>query len=109
MTLTATSPLRLYDTISAHGACRGTTIDFFSDKPATIEAAKAICRRCAVQAECLAYAKAAYEQIGVWGGLDEIERRGRPLVPRCPSCDGHLVPASTTTDKCLECGRTWAT
>jgi WhiB family redox-sensing transcriptional regulator len=37
--------------------------------------AKAICRTCPVSAACLDYALAAREPHGVWGGLNEVERR----------------------------------
>jgi WhiB family transcriptional regulator, redox-sensing transcriptional regulator len=40
-----------------------------------IEAAKSVCRRCAVQLECLEFALAANQQDGVWGGTSEDERR----------------------------------
>ena len=39
-----------------------------------IAAAKAICRRCPVAAECLAEALADPSIVGVWGGLDEQQR-----------------------------------
>lgn len=37
--------------------------------------AKLICRACPVREECLAYAMAIEEEHGVWGGLNERERR----------------------------------
>ena len=37
--------------------------------------AKRICRRCSVRAECLEWSLATYQDAGVWGGLDEEERR----------------------------------
>lgn len=40
-----------------------------------LERAKAVCGRCPLRAECLAYALDAGEAHGVWGGLDEYERR----------------------------------
>ena len=39
------------------------------------EAAKAVCRRCPVLAECRHHALTAPERFGVWGGMDEDERR----------------------------------
>jgi WhiB family redox-sensing transcriptional regulator len=41
---------------------------------AQIEAAKAVCRRCPVQAQCLAWSLADAVPYGVLGGLDEWER-----------------------------------
>ena len=40
-----------------------------------IEAAKAVCRRCEVQAPCLEFALATNQEAGVWGGTAEDERR----------------------------------
>jgi WhiB family transcriptional regulator, redox-sensing transcriptional regulator len=37
--------------------------------------AKAVCRRCLVAGECLAWVLESGEDFGVWGGLDEVERR----------------------------------
>ena len=37
--------------------------------------AKAICARCPVRAECLEYALRIREPHGIWGGLNELERR----------------------------------
>lgn len=54
-------------------ACKG--------KPASLfywytqsEQAKAVCRSCPVQADCLTHALETGEEHGVWGGLDEVER-----------------------------------
>lgn len=40
-----------------------------------IEAAKALCRQCPVASDCLADALDRTEEFGIWGGLDEYERR----------------------------------
>ncbi|WP_322755987.1 WhiB family transcriptional regulator [Frankia sp. Cas3] len=40
-----------------------------------VAAAKAVCRRCPVSAACLSWALATGQDAGVWGGLDENERR----------------------------------
>ena len=37
--------------------------------------AKAICATCSVRKECLEYAIAIREQHGIWGGLNEVERK----------------------------------
>ena len=37
------------------------------------EQAKAICRTCDQTTKCLLYS-IAYEPLGIWGGLDEVER-----------------------------------
>jgi WhiB family transcriptional regulator, redox-sensing transcriptional regulator len=40
-----------------------------------VSVAKAICRTCGVLDECRDYALATRQPFGVWGGLDEEERR----------------------------------
>jgi WhiB family redox-sensing transcriptional regulator len=40
-----------------------------------IAEAKAVCRRCPVQAQCLNWALTSGQDAGVWGGLSETERR----------------------------------
>ncbi|MDQ1685692.1 MAG: WhiB family transcriptional regulator, redox-sensing transcriptional regulator [Frankiaceae bacterium] len=40
-----------------------------------VSAAKRICAVCAVQPECRDYALRTRQPFGVWGGLDEEERR----------------------------------
>jgi WhiB family redox-sensing transcriptional regulator len=39
------------------------------------ERAKRVCRSCAVRGECLRWALDTCQDAGVWGGLDEEERR----------------------------------
>jgi WhiB family redox-sensing transcriptional regulator len=48
---------------------------FFPEKGGSTAAAKSVCRRCPVAAECLEYALANNERFGIWGGLSERERR----------------------------------
>jgi WhiB family redox-sensing transcriptional regulator len=61
--------------------CNGEDPELFfpvgSAGPATaqIERARSICRRCPVRAECLEWSLATFQDAGVWGGLDEEERR----------------------------------
>ena len=40
-----------------------------------VDVAKAICRSCGVLDECRDYALTTRQPFGVWGGLDEEERR----------------------------------
>ncbi|ANZ35288.1 WhiB family transcriptional regulator [Lentzea guizhouensis] len=40
-----------------------------------IAEAKAVCRRCPVTSECLAWALESGQDAGVWGGMTEDERR----------------------------------
>ena len=60
------------------GACRGVPTEvFFPGRGASTEAAKAVCRSCAVRDECLDYALGVGGLKGVWGGLAEAERKRR--------------------------------
>ncbi len=62
-------------------ACRDTDPDLFFPVGATgpaveqIAAAKAVCRQCEAQSECLEFALATNQESGVWGGTCEDERR----------------------------------
>jgi WhiB family redox-sensing transcriptional regulator len=48
---------------------------FFPERGGSPAAAKAVCRVCPVRVSCLAFALAAGEVFGVWGGLTARERR----------------------------------
>ncbi|HJM28609.1 MAG: WhiB family transcriptional regulator [Acidimicrobiales bacterium] len=65
-------------------ACRGPQIKVFFppahferkiDKRERERRAKMICRSCAVRNDCLDYALRIREQHGIWGGLNESERK----------------------------------
>jgi WhiB family transcriptional regulator, redox-sensing transcriptional regulator len=65
-------------------ACRGEDAAFYfapnyferrAEKLAREAVAKRICATCAVREPCLEYALATREAHGVWGGLNETERR----------------------------------
>jgi WhiB family redox-sensing transcriptional regulator len=64
-----------------HSACRDTDPDLFFPVGTTgpaieqIENAKAVCRQCDVQRECLEYALTTNQDSGIWGGTSEEERR----------------------------------
>jgi len=72
------------DTWQHRGACRGPQSAVFFP-PAQFERkvdrlererrAKAICADCVVRRECLGYALEIREPHGIWGGLNENERR----------------------------------
>jgi WhiB family transcriptional regulator, redox-sensing transcriptional regulator len=51
------------------------TLENREDKQAREGRAKAICAACPVRAECLDYALEIREPYGIWGGLNELERR----------------------------------
>jgi WhiB family redox-sensing transcriptional regulator len=48
---------------------------WFPEKGEPTREAKAVCRSCPVQAECLEYAMENGERFGIWGALSEHERR----------------------------------
>lgn len=63
------------------GACRDEDPELFFPVGSTgsallqAEEAKAVCRRCPVVQQCLEWAMETHQDIGVWGGLGEGERR----------------------------------
>lgn len=77
------------------GACRDLDNEIFFHpdaergyaRAARIAAAKAVCRRCPVIVQCRHHALTAEEPFGIWGGLDERERRAAIARRR------HLVAA----------------
>ncbi|MDQ1619288.1 MAG: WhiB family transcriptional regulator, redox-sensing transcriptional regulator [Actinomycetota bacterium] len=62
-------------------ACREEDPDLFFPVGTTgpallqIQEAKAVCRTCAVLQPCLEWALTSGQEAGVWGGLDEEQRR----------------------------------
>jgi WhiB family redox-sensing transcriptional regulator len=69
---------------TALAACRGSAHDLFfppdtnerkDERSAREQMAKRICAGCAVRVECLEAALDRRESHGVWGGLNEVERR----------------------------------
>jgi WhiB family redox-sensing transcriptional regulator len=62
-------------------ACRDEDPELFfpvgTSGPALMQVteAKAVCHRCTVASDCLAWALASGQDAGVWGGMSEDERR----------------------------------
>ncbi|MGI8810564.1 MAG: WhiB family transcriptional regulator [Acidimicrobiales bacterium] len=57
-------------------ACRDLdTATFFPETDDGVAAAKAICATCPVREACLEFALVTRQDDGVWGGIDENERR----------------------------------
>lgn len=57
-------------------ACEGVDPDvFFPGSGESDEHAKAICRSCPVRLKCLDYAITNRQAHGIWGGLNDTERR----------------------------------
>ena len=50
-------------------------VSFFPQSKAEERAARAVCEICPVSEDCLEHAIATQERFGVWGGLNEKERR----------------------------------
>lgn len=60
----------------ADANCRGMDPELFFPEPGeSLASARAVCRACDVQAECLAYAINTGEKQGVWGGTSGQERK----------------------------------
>jgi WhiB family transcriptional regulator, redox-sensing transcriptional regulator len=75
---------RLGEAWQARAACRGPQAAVFfppthaerkEEKLARETRAKEICETCAVQRACLEYAIRIREPHGIWGGLNEVERK----------------------------------
>jgi len=65
-------------------ACKGPYAELFfppntperkDEKAMREEAAKSICAECQVRTDCLEYAISIQEPHGIWGGMNEFERR----------------------------------
>ena len=78
------SALRTDESWQVKAACRGPHASVFfppsqferkDEKEARESRAKSICATCSVRRECLDYAIRIREPHGIWGGLNELERR----------------------------------
>ena len=78
------SVLHVEELWQAKAACRGPQTSMFfppshferkDDKEMRESRAKAICASCPVRRSCLEYALRIREPHGIWGGLNEAERR----------------------------------
>ena len=85
----------LEETWQLRAACRGPDSSLFfppshferkEEKEFREERARAICKTCSVRRECLAYALRIREPHGIWGGLNEVERKVK-LAARADSFD----------------------
>jgi WhiB family redox-sensing transcriptional regulator len=75
---------RVEETWQRKAACRGPQAAMFfppshferkDEKEAREASAKSICAQCSVRRDCLDYAIRIREPHGIWGGLNELERR----------------------------------
>jgi WhiB family redox-sensing transcriptional regulator len=59
-----------------YGACRGESIEtFVPSLGGSFNRARELCRGCQVRQECLDFAMADDEVVGMWGGTTAAERR----------------------------------
>jgi WhiB family redox-sensing transcriptional regulator len=103
---------------TAHARCQHAQIDsesdiFFPEKGGSTKAAKLICNGgdglppCPVKAQCLAYALENDEKFGIWGGLNERERRKLKRLAGPEPSDDTEVPANPPPPGmkvCVVCG-----
>lgn len=62
----------------AQASCRGLDPNLFHPGPHTDQSEpKAVCAKCPVREQCLDYAIRHREMFGIWGGLNERERKRR--------------------------------
>lgn len=94
------------DSFFSMGACLGLDPDlFFPARGEDTSEAKAVCRECAVQGECLEWSIAHGEKFGIWGGASERERRKLrrsgliPITKKCRTC-GQPFAASNYRVQC---------
>jgi WhiB family redox-sensing transcriptional regulator len=85
------SALRTDELWQAKAACRGPHASVFfppshlerkDEKARREERAKAICATCPVREPCLDYAVRIREPHGIWGGLNEVERKQLETTPQ---------------------------
>lgn len=95
-----------WGTWQGKAACRGPESALFfppswterrADRNEREEIAKAICASCGVRQACLDFAVRIHEQHGIWGGLNESERRR--LAATAASGAETRRPAQQQTDR----------
>lgn len=65
-----------FQKIKSKGDCKGANPDiFYPERGASSNEAKKICMSCSVKEECLEFALETCEEIGIWGGTSEYQRR----------------------------------
>ena len=75
------SRVRLFDPAPwrADANCKDVDVNLFfperGDNGSTVVYAKQVCRGCSVRTECLQFAIDNHEDIGIWGGTSERQRR----------------------------------
>lgn len=81
------------------------------DEPAhPIPAAKAICDRCPVRADCLAFALIERIPWGTFGGMSAYERgliSKKKSRKHCPGCGSDAIEPQGAVEICISCGVSW--
>ena len=88
----------------ADAACKGESASYFfapnhferkPEKDFREGRARSLCRGCPVRQLCLEYALAVGETHGIWGGLNELERRrlARRRAAELAERTGHVITA----------------
>lgn len=95
---------------AADAACKEHPyLEWFPGRGASTKETKAVCAGCLVRSECLAFAYASGEHVGIWGGLSERERRqartGDPTLHIAPAVSefrrsSRGLPPGSTRAKC---------
>lgn len=81
-------------------ACRGVNPEFFFPEKGgknTSAEPKSVCKGCEVRVECLEYAIAAREPLGIWGGNSRRDREG--IVRQRNASVAQLVEQGTLNPK----------
>ena len=95
-------------------ACYGDRVsDWTADVPS--DRARGLCHGCPIAAQCLAYAIAADEEHGLWGGLDRMEREQyrKTLIRRAGTGEDRVVHylrrlvIERKQELCPRCRRHW--
>jgi len=95
-----------WGTWQGKAACRGPESALFfppswterrADRNEREEIAKAICASCGVRQACLDFAVGIHEQHGIWGGLNESERRRLAAKATSSAETSRTAPQETDT------------
>lgn len=85
--------------------CRGFATRMFFPERGEPGSAAMVCDTCTVRAECLAHALNAGEATGIWGGMQERQRRnlrnGRPFIIRTVSGPKRMPPATVPSKRAM--------
>jgi len=81
-----------------------------TEPPYPVPRAKAICERCTVAADCLAYALQNGVPFGTFGGMSAYQREliSKPMKrKRCPGCASTELINEGKHEICGSCGVSW--